>query len=58
MREVLCEPGSRRTRRVVHHSISVSITDCPSVRNLLVVPSGYEVVLREVEDEAEENDKR
>ena len=28
------------------------------VRNLLVVPLGYEVVLREVEDEAEENDKR
>ena len=57
LREILREPGSRRTRRIIHHSISVSITDCPSVRNLLVVPSSYKVVLREVENEAEENDK-
>ena len=29
-----------------------------TVRNLLVVPLGYEVVLRKVKNEVEENDKR
>ena len=29
----------------------------PPVRNLLVVPSGYEVVFREVKDKIEENNE-
>ena len=41
--------------KIHHHSISCILIGY--VRNLLVVPSGYEVVLREVKDEAEEDDK-